>query len=394
MRLFLFWSSAALVLYTYLLFPLLVLARGIWRRRPHQEDAITPSLSLIIAAHNEAAVIGTKLDNLLSLDYPHDCLEVIVASDGSDDGTNELVRRYESSGVRLLVLPRGGKAAALNAAVAAASGEVLAFSDANSIYAPHSLRALVRPFADPDVGGVAGNQIYRPAPTTTLAGEGEKQYWSLDRELKRYESASGNVISATGAIYAIRRSLFTPIPDGVTDDFYTSTGAIAQGYRLVFAPEAIAYEAVTGSSRDEYGRKVRVMTRGLRGVLLRRALLDPGQYGFYALQLFSHKVLRRLMAFPLLVMALVSPLLWPRSRFYRLATAGQATFYGLAAAGVLLEQPARRRVKLLTLPYYFCLVNLAALHAARNVLRGQAIVIWEPTHAGAASQRAATGGQQ
>jgi cellulose synthase/poly-beta-1,6-N-acetylglucosamine synthase-like glycosyltransferase len=394
MRLFLFWSSAALLLYTYLLFPLLVFARGIWRRRPHQEAAITPPLSIIIAAHNEAAVIGKKLDNLLSLDYPRDCIEVLVASDGSNDGTNELVRRYESSGVRLLALPRLGKAAALNAAVAAASGEILVFSDANSIYAPQSLRALMRPFADPDVGGVAGNQVYRPAPTASLAGEGEQHYWNFDRQLKLYESASGNVISATGAIYAIRRSLFTPVPDGVTDDFYTSTGVIAQGYRLVFAPEAVAYEAVAGASRDEYGRKVRVMTRGLRGVLLRRSLLDPGRYGFYSLQLFSHKVLRRLVAFPLLVLALVSPLLWRRSRFYQLATAGQAAFYGLAAAGALLEQPARRRVKLLALPYYFCLVNLAALHAARNVLRGQAIVIWEPTHAGAASQRAATGGQQ
>jgi glycosyltransferase involved in cell wall biosynthesis len=383
MRFLLFWGSAALLLYTYALFPLLVVARGRWRRRPHQEAPITPSLSVIIAAYNEAVVIGKKIDNILSLDYPRACLEVIVASDGSNDGTSELVRRYQARGVRLLELPRQGKAAALNAAVAAASGEILVFSDANSLFAPQSLRALVRPFADPGVGGVAGNQVYRRASGATLAGEGEQRYWDFDRELKRYESASGNVISATGAIYAIRRSLHTPVADGVTDDFYTSTGVIAQGYRLVFAPEAIAYETVAGKSRDEYGRKVRVMTRGLRGVYLRRALLDPRRHGFYALQLLSHKLLRRLVAVPLLLIALVSPLLWSRGWLYRLAMAGQVAFYSLAAAGALLETPARRRLKLLALPYYFCLVNIAALQATLNVLRGRAIVIWEPTHAGA-----------
>jgi glycosyltransferase involved in cell wall biosynthesis len=386
MRLFLFWSSVGLLLYTYVLFPLLVALRAWLRPRPHHEEAIIPPLSLIIAAHNEAGVIDRKLDNILSLDYPHDCLDLIVASDGSDDGTNEQVFAYQPQGVRLLALPRLGKAAALNTAVAEARGEILVFSDANSMYAPGALRALVRPFADPAVGGVAGNQLYRPAPESTLAGEGEKQYWGLDRQLKLYESAAGNVISATGAIYAIRRELFTPVAEGVTDDFYTSTGVIAQGYRLVFAPEAMAYEAVAGSSRDEFGRKVRVMTRGLRGVLLRRELLDPRRHGFYALQLFSHKLLRRLVALPLLLLALTSPLLWARGGLYRLATAGQLLFYGLAAAGAALERSGRRLHRLLALPYYFSLVNVAALQATFNVLRGRSIVIWEPTHAAAAPE--------
>lgn len=386
MRLFLFWSSVGLLIYTYFLFPLLVAARAVLRPRPHREANITPSVSVIIAAHNEEAVIGPKLENLLSLDYPRDCLEVIVASDGSDDGTNELVRTYERQGVRLLALPRQGKAAALNAAVAEAKGEILVFSDANSIYAPGALRALVRPFADPTVGGVAGNQVYRPAPEASLAGEGEKQYWGLDRQLKLYESAAGNVISATGAIYAIRRELFTPVAEGVTDDFYTSTGVIAQGYRLVFAPQAIAYEAVAGKSGDEFGRKVRVITRGLRGVLLRRELLDPRRHGFYALQLFSHKVLRRLVAVPLLLPALVSPLLWARGALYRLATLGQALFYGLAAAGIAAERSGRKLHRLLALPAYFSLVNVAALQATLNVLRGRSIVVWEPTRATAAPE--------
>jgi hypothetical protein len=236
------------------------------------------------------------------------------------------------------------------------------------------------------VGGVAGNQVYRPAPASSLAGEGEKHYWGLDRRLKLYESAAGNVISATGAIYAIRRELLAPVAEGVTDDFYTSTGVIAQGRRLVFAPEAIAYEAVSGSSRGEFGRKVRVMTRGLRGVWLRRELLDPRRHGFYALQLLSHKVLRRLVAVPLLVVALVSPLLWTRGWLYRLATLGQALFYGLAAAGASLERSGRRLPRLLALPTYFSLVNVAALQALLNVLRGRSIVVWEPTRATATQE--------
>ena len=166
--------------------------------------------------------------------------------------------------------------------------------------------------------------------------KGERGYWDFDRAIKQAESAAGNVISATGAIYAVRRSLFGPVPDGVTDDFATSTAVIAQGRRLVFAPDAIAYEAVGGSAEIEYGRKVRVMTRGLNGVVLRRGLLDPRRHGFYAVQLLSHKVLRRLMAVPLLVLAATALRLARRGPFYLAAAAAQSAVYGLGAAGLLL----------------------------------------------------------
>ena len=236
MSLFLFWAAIALVLYTYLLFPLLLLLRGlIWRQRYHSAP-ITPSVSLIIAAYNEANNIGAKLDNALAMDYPRDRLEVLVASDGSNDGTNTIVQEYATRGVRLLALPRQGKAAALNTAVMQAQGEILVFSDANSMYVPDAIHALVRPFADPKVGGVAGNQCYRKKNDSGATNAGEHSYWNFDRKLKQLQSEAGNAISATGAIYAIRRSLFQPAPDGVTDDFTISTGVIAQGYRLVFAP--------------------------------------------------------------------------------------------------------------------------------------------------------------
>ena len=252
--------------YTYLLFPALVVLRALLRPRPHASADIAPPVSIVIAAYNEAATIGAKLENLLSLDYPRDRLEVVIASDGSEDGTDEIVRAHANGTVRLLSLPRRGKAEALNAAVAAASGEILVFSDANSIYAPDAVRALVRPFADPTVGGVAGDQRYLVAGGSDGVAAGEQSYWDFDRLLKLTESRAGNVISATGAIYAVRRSLFRPVPVGVTDDFATSTSVIAQGYRLVFAPDAVAYEPVAPAVELEFGRKVRVITRGLRGL--------------------------------------------------------------------------------------------------------------------------------
>lgn len=381
MFLFLFWISTGLILYTYIFFPVLIFLRGlVWRRSlKNQELEPRPLVSVIISAYNEEKSIGDKLKNLLSLEYPKDRLELVIASDGSTDHTNAILQAYEEQGVKFLALPRQGKATALNAAVAASTGEILVFSDANSIYKLDAIQALVKPFADPAVGGVAGDQRYLKKDKGNNAGAGERMYWNFDRLMKRFESRSGNTISATGAIYAIRRSLFKPVEEGVTDDFFTSTGVIAQGFRLVFAPDAVAYEPVAESSNTEFGRKVRVITRGLKAALISRGqLLNPFRYGFYAIQLFSHKILRRLIVYPLLLLFLVSPFLWNTHWFYRLATVGQVVFYGLAVIGFLLDGTRLKRSKLLTIPFYFCLVNAAALIASLNVLRGRQIKRWEP----------------
>jgi cellulose synthase/poly-beta-1,6-N-acetylglucosamine synthase-like glycosyltransferase len=402
-RRFFFWLGAGALTFTYVLFPLLLLLRAAFRPRPHRVDDITPDVALVIAAHNEAATIGAKLENLLSLDYPQERLEVVIASDGSDDGTDDIVRAYGGRGVRLLTPGRVGKAAALNAAVAASGGEILVFSDANSIYAPGAVRALVRPFADPAVGGVAGDQRYLSSDGADAIASGEQHYWNLDRMLKQAESRAGNAISATGAIYAVRRSLFRPVAPAVTDDFYISTGVVAEGYRLVFAPDAVAYEPVAQTGELEWQRKVRVMTRGLRGVVLRRDLLDPRDHGFYAVQLLTHKVLRRTMVFPLALTAATAPLLWRRGRLYRAATVVQACLYGLGTAGLLLARTPVGRRKAFALPAFFCFVNLASLRAVWNVVRGRRIERWAPrratepergpAQAGAADAAGARGGR-
>lgn len=378
MRRGVFWSAVGTVAYTYVLFPILVMVRGRLRERPYRTGESTPWISVVIAAYNEAGVIGERIENLLSTDYPADRREIVIVSDGSTDGTDEIVRRYEDEGVQLVALPRSGKFVALNAGAKRAGGEILVFSDANTVFAPDALRAIVRPFADEEVGGAAGNQVYlRDRPPSGVAA-GEHDYWSFDRALKRAESRAGNVVSATGAIYAIRRSLFEEIPPGVADDFFVSTAVIERGSRLVFVPDAVAYEPVAASSEAEFTRKVRVMTGGLRGVLLRRRLLNPARHGTYALELFSHKVLRRTMAFPILALAVSSVTLSRRARIYRLAAIGQLFFYACALVGIALRRERLGKSRIFALPAFFCMVNAAAVCAIWNILRGTSVDRWEP----------------
>jgi cellulose synthase/poly-beta-1,6-N-acetylglucosamine synthase-like glycosyltransferase len=393
-----FWSATAAIVAGYAVLPAVIVARGRLRPRAIRAADHEPTVTVVIAAHDEEAAIGGRLENLAALDYPRDRLDVVVASDGSTDGTNGIVAGWPDPRVRLLPLPRVGKADALNAAVAAARGEIIVFSDANSLFRPDAIRAIVRPFADPEVGGAAGDQRYAKGGDQEATAIGERHYWDLDRILKVSESAAGNVISATGAIYAVRRELVPTIVSGVTDDFFTSTAVVAAGRRLVFAEDAIAVEPVAATRGIEFGRKVRVMTRGLRGVVLRRELLDPRRTGFYAVQLAWHKLLRRLMVLPLLVVAASSVLLWPAGRLYRLAVLAQAWLYGLAAVGVrrrIRADDHRRDVRafdrIAALAAYFCLVNAAALVAAVNVLRGRRIDRWEPQRPATAAAAERTG---
>ena len=371
-----FWSALALIAYTYVGFPLLVLLRALLFPRACRGAPIEPRVTLIVVAHNEAAAIETKLKNILALNYPRNLLQIIVASDGSSDATNSLVGSYAPRGVELLALPRRGKIAALNDAVVAANGEVLVFSDANSMYHPNAICELVWCLADPQVGGVAGDQQYSRG--TSTADVGERSYWSFDRLMKRAQSRAGSATSATGAIYAVRRSLVHETPDGVTDDFFVSTGVIAQGYRLVFAPRAIAYEPAASRGAIEFGRKVRVATRGFRAVAVRRRLLNPFRHGFYSVQLASHKVLRRLMFGPLALLFVSSALVWRLGSLYQAAFAAQVLLYGCALLGGIFAGKRWANVRLLSLPFYFALVNVACAAAAWNVARGHRIDRWDP----------------
>jgi cellulose synthase/poly-beta-1,6-N-acetylglucosamine synthase-like glycosyltransferase len=375
-----FWAAVGGIIYTYVGFPVLLLLRCLLRRRDIAAAPCTPTVSLIIVAHNEAATIGGKITNVWALDYPPDMLEVIVASDGSTDRTAEIVRNQAGSQVRLLELPRGGKAHALNVAAEHAAGDVLVFSDANSMYAPGALRALMAPFSDCAVGAVGGNQCYVRDSSRQVGSLGERMYWSYDRLLKRIQGCSGSMTSATGAIHAIRRELFNPVPTGANDDFMISTGAILRGRRLAFAADAVAWEEVSATDTAEFSRKVRIIARALRAVALRRQLLNPLQYGFYSIQLFSHKVLRWSVCWFLLVLALATGVLYGRTPLYTAAGQLQMLFYAVATIGFAVRRLSVARsttFKVLGVPFYFCLANYAALHGWVRALRGGRIDVWD-----------------
>ena len=331
-------------------------------------------VSVVIAAYDEAASIRTKLDDLAAQELPGVRFEIIVASDGSADHTVALASAHPV-GALVLDLPRGGKAAALNAAMAHCTGEIIVFTDANSRLDTDALARLLDPLTDPAVGGVAGDQRYRPSDGG--AGDSERQYWGYERTLKRLESAAGSVVSSTGALHAVRRELIDEIPADVTDDFYLSTGVVARGRRLVFAPTAMAWEEPGEGGRTEYRRKVRIITRGLTGVRRRRELLDPRRHGAYAPVLFLHKVARRLMFVPMVVALLAAFRLRRTSRVEAVLWWGQAGFYGAAAIGLVAGKTKVGRHPAAALPAHFVRVNAAAAHAVANVVASRRYETWE-----------------
>ena len=378
----LFWLAVSTIAYTLALFPLIVLGRGRFAARPHLETDVAPTLSVIIAAHNEEAELPSKLANVLAVDYPSDRLEVIVASDGSTDRTVELARSVAGDRATVLDLPRSGKAGALNAALELASGDVIVFTDANSMLAPGTLRALARPFADPAVGGVAGNQVYTESDSGAVAGE--LAHWNFDRAMKSAASRAGSVVSATGALYGVRRELVPPVIDGVTDDFYVSTGVIAAGRRLVFAPDAIVHEPVTSSVDEEFGRKRRVMTRGFRSVLARRELLNPLRFGWNSVQLFTYKVLRRLLAVPIVTIGITSIVLRRRHPVYAIVAAAQVAFWTAAGIGYVGRSSRLGARRVLSVPTFVAMGLVASVRAAVDVLIGREVKQWTPGRGGAA----------
>jgi len=387
-----FWGSAATIAWTLAGFPLVAWLRGRLLHRPISRRSITPHVTVIVAAFNEERVIGAKVANILGLDYPADRVECIVVSDGSADKTVDVARRSGSDEARRVVvldLPRRGKASAITAAAARATGEILVFSDANSMLDRDALRHLVAPFADPSVGGVAGDQRYVDDPRAGKHGS-ERGYWSFERLLKHWESLAGSTVSATGALHAIRARYFRPVPAGHTDDFTISTSVIRQGARLVFEPRAIAREPVAETTSDEFSRKVRVATRILYTELGSRDLFDVRRHGFYAIQLASHKPMRQLMFVPLILIAAVTPSLQARGWIYRLAAVGQAIVYGLGLVGLVLGDGRVGARKWLELPAYVCMAYAAQAVAAGRVLSGRRVAMWGHTREIAMAERPAS----
>lgn len=285
--------SLAVLGYVYGGYPLLlrvvVRLRG---ARPVRKADITPSLTLVISAFNEAAVIRRKLDNAVSLNYPREALDIVVISDASDDGTDDIVAEYADRGVRLArQAERRGKTSGLNRTLPTLTSELVVFSDANALYERNALLKLARNFADSEVGCVTGEARYMTGDKNA-ADVGERVYWDYEIHIKRLETALGSMVGGDGAIYAIRRSLWRDLPDNAINDFLNPLQIVAAGWRAVYEPEAICYEETAGDTRMEYRRRVRIVSRSWRAVFQAREVLNPLRVGLFTWSLVSHKMLR------------------------------------------------------------------------------------------------------
>lgn len=364
--------SAAALGYVYVAYPLLlwlmVRVRG---ARPVHKGPGLPRVSLIISAFNEAPTIAGKLRNSLALDYPADRLEIVVVSDASDDGTDDIVRSFSAAGVRLRrQAERRGKTAGLNRVMPEVTGEVVVFSDANAMYDPAALRMLVRNFDDPDVGCVTGEARYLTGGTSA-ASRAERLYWAYEIQLKRLETAVGSMVGGDGAIYAIRRQLWSALPEDAINDFLNPLQIVGAGWRGVYEPDAVCHEETAGDTRREYRRRVRIVSRSWRAVFQAGSVLNPFRVGFFALSLLSHKVLRWMTGFFVACILVSSVLIgWHADARSRRAILLAAAAYGVMA---LVWPTARRTLGFLI--YYLTISTASVVGLVKGSL-GRVSGMW------------------
>jgi cellulose synthase/poly-beta-1,6-N-acetylglucosamine synthase-like glycosyltransferase len=372
-----FIASLVFIAYTYIGYPIVVFLLSRMLHRPVRMAEITPKVSVIIAAYNEQRDIARKIENTLSLDYPREKLEIIVASDCSTDSTDEIVLGYSDRGVMLHRRPeRIGKSVAQNHAMKVSAGEVIVFSDATTMYERDAVRKIVRGFADPEVGCVAGQLVYVQSSASAV-GQGCRSYWGYEKFLKRCESRIVSLIGVSGCLYAVRRSSYGRIARDMSSDFVIATEIYLQGLRTIYDEEAISVEDTNKRGKDEFRMRVRVIEQTMSAMHRYREVLNPFRHGMYAFQMISHKVLRYAVPFFLLAALMSNLALVSGSVFYRNAFIIQAALYLSALLGWLFDR-AGLKLKPLALPYYFVLTNAASLVAFLKFMQGDAHIVWEP----------------
>jgi cellulose synthase/poly-beta-1,6-N-acetylglucosamine synthase-like glycosyltransferase len=370
-------GSLVLIFYVYAGYPLLLWLITRFYQRPVRKEDATPHITLLISAFNEEDVIHEKIRNSLDLDYPRDRIEIIVVSDCSEDATDEIVNSFSGQGVVLLRMPeRGGKTLGLNAALRRASGSIVLFSDANILYRPDVVRKLAANFADPQIGCVTGDSVY--ARSKHAADRQESSYWRYERWVRSRESELGSTVGGDGAIFAIRRQLYSPLAPDAINDLVIPLQIVARGYRAVFEPQAVGVEPAAGSFRKEFRRKQRIVNRSWRGVMANATVLNPFHTGLFAWQVFSHKVLRWLvlviMAAGLLGCLLAFRLHW----IYPAGLAAFASTLVMALIGRLSGNATGAPARITQAAYYFYLVNLASLIGVARAITGRVDSVWSP----------------
>jgi cellulose synthase/poly-beta-1,6-N-acetylglucosamine synthase-like glycosyltransferase len=376
---FWFWTTLGVGLYPYVLYPLCVALLRLVRPRPVRSGPITPRVTVVISAYNEARQIEATVRNKLDQDYPPALLDVMVASDGSTDETDTLLRGLAHQDTRVSYFrqqPRNGKTAALNALVARAEGEIIVFADANSMFRPDTVRRLVSVFADPQVGYATGCMLYVD-PHGSLVGDGCTAYMRYENVLRGLETLTGSIVGVDGGVDAVRRSLYQPMRADQLPDLVLPLSVVEQGRRVVFVPDAVLEEETLTSQGAEYRMRVRVALRAFWALRDKRALLNPLRYPLFGWQLFSHKLLRYMSFLPLAVAAVLNWLLVGHGWVYDALAALQccaAVLALLAACGPL----RLRSFGLARYSYYFLLLNWTSAVAFTRFLRGEKQVLWQP----------------
>jgi cellulose synthase/poly-beta-1,6-N-acetylglucosamine synthase-like glycosyltransferase len=379
-----------LIVFAYAVYPIVIWCSSRWfatdvvsADRPHGK---LPMVTLLIAAHNEEDVIEERIRNALAMDYPNDRLEIVIALDGCTDGTSSIVQQYQSHGVRLLEsLRRRGKSTTLNDAFEHLEGELVVLSDANTEIDPGALRRLVRWFSNPKVGVVCGRLVLKDPITARNA---DSLYWKYETFIKRCEGRLGALLGANGAIYAIRKDLYQPIPqDTLIDDFAMPLLAkLRSGCHIIYEPTAVAHEETPADVRSEFRRRARIGAGGFQSIGMLWRLLDPRQ-GWVALSFLSHKVLRWLCPF-FMIGALVSNLLLLDIPFYRLVLMSQLGFYLVSALAAFLPSSIKV-LKPLRLATMFTSMNLALFMGFWRWILGRQNGVWVRTSRVAAQPRVA-----
>ncbi len=369
-------TAAALLFYVYVGYPLLLAILGLFFRRPRTKTGYTPSITVLIAAYNEEAAIRRKIEQTLSLEYPADKLEILVVSDGSTDRTDEIVESEPDPRVRLLRMKvRGGKTNGQNEGVKQCRSEIIVFSDATAIYHTKALLYLASHYSDPKVGAVSGRYKYFDPEDSSSTGLGSVAFWNYENMIKRLQSRIGTLTGCSGCIYSVRRSNYVPLWPDACSDLVQPLCIVRNGYRVAFEDRALAYEETTKNASQEFRMRVRVATRGMRGLLSVPQLLQPWLHGWASFQLFSHKLLRWLVPIFLILLFAGSAANLNVTSF-RLLFAAQVLFYSVCLFNLLF--PLHRRWKLLGIPLFFCTLNAAALVSILEVLRGHKFTTWDP----------------
>jgi cellulose synthase/poly-beta-1,6-N-acetylglucosamine synthase-like glycosyltransferase len=370
------WVALLLLLYSYLGYPVLIGAWALLRPRPAMRSAFLPRVTIVVVAHNEADRIEARIDNLRGLDYPRGSLEILIVSDGSTDGTVQRALDRKPAGMQVIAFPAWrGKPAVLNEIVPRSHGDIVVLADARQRFDAGAVRALVAPFADPEVGAVSGDLVLSDDGWGTAVGQGVSAYRRYESFVRLSESRAGSTVGATGAIYAVRRILFAPLPeDTILDDVLIPMRIARRGYRVLFEPAARAFDRAPATAREEFGRKARTLAGNFQLLFRERWLLNPLGNRLW-LQTVSHKGLR-LLGPVLLIAAFASNLMLIDRPGYLLAFLAQVTFYSGALLGGILRG-RMSTLPLFSLPYTFCLANGAALAGAFRFLAARQKVTWD-----------------